>query len=185
MAFYQMKQLMEKQTRIFKYLTEDGTKILKLHRVMVHNNYMLDDMRQRARDTGQNRDLRATYLRGMITEDKYKSRLATRDKSKMHARKVLDICELIATVMTENMQTVVEHLRARVPDKTEAEARAAHAETLLGAFRNCLGTCEDLRKYANSEFDKISKNFGYLSHVMERGFSIRREVPVKKKTAAR
>ena len=174
MAFYQMKQLMEKQTKVFKSLTEDGTKILKLHRVIVHNNYALNEIRENARTDHQNRDLRAEYLRGFVTEDRYKSRLAARDKKKMHTRKILDIHELVATVMTENVQTVVEHVRTTVPGRTEVDARAAHAKTLLGAFHTCLGTCEDLSKYANSEFTKISKNFGYGPYIMLPCFTIRK-----------
>jgi hypothetical protein len=174
MAFYQMKQLMEKQTKIFKGLTEDGTKILRLHRVMVHNNYLLAAMRERARDEGNSRVLRASYLRGEITEDKYKSRLATRDKSKMHTRKILDICELVATVMTENMQTVAGHIRTTVPGKTEVDARKAHAKTLLDAFHTCLRTCCDLAEYANAEFTKIGKNFGYIPYIMRPDFTIQK-----------
>jgi hypothetical protein len=173
MAFYLMKHLMEKQTKIFKSLTEDGNKILQLHRVIVHNNYALNGIRENARDNDErNRDLRAEYLRGFVTEDKYKSRLAARDKKKRHTRKILDICELATTVMTENIQTVVEHLQTKVPNKTDAEARSAHAKTLLGAFHTCLGTCKDLSRYANSEFTKISENFGYVPWIMLTDFSV-------------
>lgn len=126
-----------------------------LHRGARHFNYILDNLRNDMNRNIDNRDIRIRYLRNQIDEKQLVKIATQRDNIREKKLAMLQIMELMNTVIIENFNELVNRLQDIIEDRDVYELSLSVTD-VLNTFDNNI---ENTREYVNSELLKVSKNY--------------------------
>lgn len=133
----------------------------EIHRSINHIAHtVISHLRREARATDPNRELRASYIMGEITQNQLSTTLVKRDTSRRKNTELLHVWELVNTVATEAFNafadSAAELLRDGGEKATVAIGRVRGVSRLLA---NLVSTLEGIMGYANQRFAVVSATF--------------------------
>lgn len=135
---------------------------VNLYREISHfQNWELDRIRRNIQKITENKEnLRFKFLMNFINEKAFKAKLIKDDTNLEKKTAILQIYELANTVMIENINNLYNTLREKhhsdnKTNKTKYEEQKCANELL----KICKSNINNVRKYANDELFKVSKNY--------------------------
>ena len=147
-----------------------------MHQAINHfSNIELNTIRQQCNRENDNEDLRIKYILKEITDDDMKNQLMKRAKKTEKVVKILQIYEVINTVLTESIRDIYESILnspeiiPNDPDDIEGTLVYPKGNTPLDIINRNLLRCNSIREYSNNELKKISVL--YSQHVNIIGFN--------------
>jgi hypothetical protein len=145
---------------------EEGAAVLSrhLHRHSRHFTYVvLEPQRLQCNVVNDNEKMRVQYILKDINEEQMKQGIMKADRKRGKAEAVLQIYELVNTVLIESVRDIFENLRI----KREINDSTYGRESPVEVIRRNHSRCEALREYANNELMRVSvmysQNIGYIS----------------------
>lgn len=128
-----------------------------LYRGARHFNYILDHLRNDMNGNADNRDIRIRYLRNEIDEKQLAKIATQRDNIREKKLAMLQIMELMNTVVIENFNDMINNLNGISGDVlNNIDEKKTSINQIIDTFDNNI---ENTRIYVNRELLKVSQNY--------------------------
>ncbi len=127
-----------------------------LHRGASHfGDWELRRLRQRVTGFADNQPLRIKFILKEMTEDEFRSKLCSRDKSHNKQLAVLQVYELLGTVLIETVNDIARVCEEELDD-ADSEYPTRFVRDVEQIISDRIQRCEKVRCYANAALVRIS-----------------------------
>ena len=156
--FYTLNRLLEKLRVNFPDYPNQAvivTCLAIIHRTISHiTNYDLPRLRQQVRENNDNQTIRIQYILGNIDKKQMATLIYRRDNLRKKHTELLHLYELINVVGIEQLNFIVSP--SNLPNFTQENEKI-----IFKFIKEKLTILENLRKYCNTEFEKISIRYNH------------------------